>query len=61
MRKSERGEGRKGKGQEFSQRTKDRLWIERRQTQHIGNWQFIKVKGEHPIKMKYIILVGHVN
>jgi hypothetical protein len=40
------GEQRRREGYLFLRRTKDCLWIERRQTWYIENWQFIKVKDE---------------
>ena len=41
--------------------TKDCLWIERRQMWLKGKWQFIKVKGKPCVRMRCLILIGHVN
>lgn len=53
-------------------RDKDKRWrrrgrnkrgraIERRHTWAIGQWWFIKVNGETRVRMRCLILIGHVN
>jgi hypothetical protein len=45
----EKGKRTRKRGQWYlSWRTKDCLWMERRQMWSIGNWQFIKVQEETP-------------
>lgn len=39
------GKGNEREGRYLFQKTKDCLWVERRQTWHIGKWWFIRVKG----------------
>ena len=41
--------------------TKDSLWVERKTTWHIGKQSFIKVNGESHVRMRCLILIGHVN
>jgi hypothetical protein len=41
--------------------TRDSLWIERRQMWPTGQWWFIKEKREPRVRMRYLILIGHVN
>ena len=41
------------------QRTKDYLWIERRQIWNLRKWQF--TKGKPHVRMRCLILIGHVN
>jgi hypothetical protein len=50
------------RGKEYSSwQGKDCLWIKRRQMWPIEKWPFIKVKGEIHTRMRYLILIGHVN
>lgn len=42
-------------------RTKDCLWGERRQMWHKGKWQFIKVQEEACVRMRCLIVIGHLN
>ena len=62
LRMREKGKGTRERGKRFlSWRSKDCLWIERRQMWPIGKWQFIKVKGDPCVRMRCLILIGHVN
>lgn len=40
---------------------KDCLWIEKRQMWPIRKWEVIKVRGATLIRMRCLILSGHVN
>ena len=59
----EKGKGTREREEEYLSwsGTKDCLWIERRQMWHMGERQFIKVQGEPCVRMRCLILIGHVN
>jgi hypothetical protein len=61
MRKKGKGKRERGQNCLSWSETKDSLWIERRQMWTIGKWRFIKAKGKDSVRMRCLILIGHMN
>lgn len=64
QRKREKGKGTRERGKRYLslRRTKDCLWMERRQTWPVGKWQFRKGKGERTsCWVSWLILIRSVD
>lgn len=59
--KEKRGRGVRERGQVYLSQDDKGLLLGREKTRPIGKWRFIKVKGKPRVRMRCLVLIGHVN